>query len=37
MLDYRAKANGLINVENPVVQAAREGRLEELPDDADSD
>ncbi|KAJ9222281.1 hypothetical protein DTO169C6_5410 [Paecilomyces variotii] len=37
VLFERAKANGLINVENPVVQAAREGRLEELPDDADSD
>ncbi|KAL1850838.1 hypothetical protein Plec18167_002579 [Paecilomyces lecythidis] len=37
VLFERARANGLINVENPVVQAAREGRLEELPDDADSD
>lgn len=32
----RAKERGLIP-EHPVAQAAREGRLEELPDDADSD
>ncbi|KAL1964594.1 hypothetical protein VTN77DRAFT_6768 [Rasamsonia byssochlamydoides] len=37
VLFERAKANGVINVENPVAQALREGRLEELPDDADSD
>lgn len=36
-LQYRAKANGLITMENPVAQAVREGRFEELPDDADSD
>lgn len=34
---HRAKANGLITMENPVAQALQEGRLEELPDDADSD
>lgn len=34
---HRAKANGLINVENPVTQALHEGRFEELPDDTDSD
>ena len=33
----RARANGLITMENPVAQAVREGRFEELPDDADSD
>ena len=32
----RARANGFI-AENPVAQAVREGRFEELPDDADSD
>ncbi|KAI2792388.1 hypothetical protein POX_b02425 [Penicillium oxalicum] len=37
VLFERAKANGLISVENPVAQAVREGRFEELPDDADSD
>ncbi|KAJ5280840.1 hypothetical protein N7478_006212 [Penicillium angulare] len=37
VLFERAKANGLLNVENPVTQALHEGRLEELPDDADSD
>ncbi|KAL2216770.1 guanine nucleotide exchange factor [Thermoascus aurantiacus ATCC 26904] len=38
VLFERAKANGVINVENPVAQALREGRLEELPDsDSDSD
>lgn len=37
VLFERAKANGLISMENPVAQALREGRLEELPDDADSD
>lgn len=37
VLFERAKANGLITVENPVAQALHEGRLEELPDDADSD
>ncbi|KAJ6135297.1 hypothetical protein N7512_000457 [Penicillium capsulatum] len=37
VLFERAKANGLITVENPVAQALQEGRLEELPDDADSD
>ncbi|THC95154.1 hypothetical protein EYZ11_005357 [Aspergillus tanneri] len=31
-----AKANGLLNVENPVTQALQEGRLQELPD-SDSD
>lgn len=35
--EYRARANGLLNVENPVTQALHEGRFEELPDDADSD
>lgn len=34
---HRAKANGLLNVENPVTQALHEGRFEELPDDTDSD
>ncbi|KAJ5675474.1 hypothetical protein N7462_008371 [Penicillium macrosclerotiorum] len=37
VLFERARANGLITVENPVAQALHEGRLEELPDDADSD
>lgn len=37
VLFERAKANGLLTVENPVAQALHEGRLEELPDDADSD
>ncbi|KAL1989183.1 hypothetical protein VTN96DRAFT_3730 [Rasamsonia emersonii] len=36
VLFERAKERGLIP-EHPVAQAAREGRLEELPDDADSD
>ncbi|KAJ5175145.1 uncharacterized protein N7482_001022 [Penicillium canariense] len=37
VLFERARANGLITMENPVAQAVREGRFEELPDDADSD
>lgn len=37
VLFERAKANGLLTMENPVAQALHEGRLEELPDDADSD
>ncbi|KAJ5774102.1 hypothetical protein N7457_008998 [Penicillium paradoxum] len=37
VLFERAKANGLLNVENPVTQAFHEGRFEELPDDSDSD
>ncbi|KAJ5681899.1 uncharacterized protein N7477_001839 [Penicillium maclennaniae] len=37
VLFERAKANGLLTVENPVAQALHEGRFEELPDDADSD
>ncbi|KAJ5659414.1 hypothetical protein N7507_005865 [Penicillium longicatenatum] len=37
VLFERAKANGLLTVENPVTQAFHEGRFEELPDDADSD
>ncbi|CAG8033201.1 unnamed protein product [Penicillium salamii] len=37
VLFERARANGLLNVENPVTQALHEGRFEELPDDADSD
>ncbi|KAJ5582611.1 Guanine nucleotide exchange factor Ric8 [Penicillium sp. DV-2018c] len=37
VLFERAKANGLINVENPVTKALHEGRFEELSDDADSD
>ncbi|KAJ5610623.1 hypothetical protein N7510_007342 [Penicillium lagena] len=37
VLFERARANGLITAENPVAQALREGRFEELPDDADSD
>ncbi|PKY05936.1 hypothetical protein P168DRAFT_303631 [Aspergillus campestris IBT 28561] len=36
VLFERARANGLLNVENPVRVAAQEGRLEELPD-SDSD
>uniref|UniRef100_A0A093VHY9 Synembryn-B n=1 Tax=Talaromyces marneffei PM1 TaxID=1077442 RepID=A0A093VHY9_TALMA len=36
VLFERARANGFI-AENPVAQAVREGRFEELPDDADSD
>ena len=32
----RAKANGILKVENPVAQAVREGRFEEL-SDSDSD
>ena len=34
---YRAKANGLLGVENPVAQALHEGRLEELSDSDESD
>ncbi|CAG8098381.1 unnamed protein product [Penicillium olsonii] len=37
VLFERAKANGMLNVENPVTQALHEGRFEELQDDADSD
>ncbi|KAL1998986.1 hypothetical protein VTN02DRAFT_5231 [Thermoascus thermophilus] len=38
VLFERAKANGVLNVENPVAQALREGRFEELPDsDEESD
>ncbi|KAJ5300976.1 uncharacterized protein N7443_005978 [Penicillium atrosanguineum] len=37
VLFERAKANGLLSVENPVTQALHEGRFEELSDDADSD
>ncbi|KAL4804240.1 guanine nucleotide exchange factor [Aspergillus unguis] len=38
VLFERAKANGILGVENPVTQALQEGRLEELPDsDSDSD
>ncbi|KAL4893866.1 guanine nucleotide exchange factor [Aspergillus ambiguus] len=38
VLFERARANGILNVENPVAQALREGRLEELPEsDGDSD
>ncbi|KAL5333018.1 guanine nucleotide exchange factor [Aspergillus crustosus] len=36
VLFERAKANGILGVENPVTQALREGRFEELPD-SDSD
>ncbi|OJI98099.1 hypothetical protein ASPVEDRAFT_37533 [Aspergillus versicolor CBS 583.65] len=36
VLFERAKANGILGVENPVTQALQEGRLEELPD-SDSD
>ncbi|KAI9931051.1 hypothetical protein MW887_010706 [Aspergillus wentii] len=32
VLFERAKANGILNVENPVTQALHEGRFEELPD-----
>lgn len=32
---YRARANGILNVENPVRQAAEEGRFEELSDSDD--
>ncbi|KAB8078360.1 guanine nucleotide exchange factor [Aspergillus leporis] len=37
VLFERAKANGILKVENPVTQALHEGRLEELPDSDDSD
>ncbi|CAI7587162.1 hypothetical protein N7533_013644 [Penicillium manginii] len=37
VLFERARANGLLGVENPVRTAVQEGRFEELPDDADSD
>ncbi|CRG90129.1 Synembryn-like protein C3E7,04c [Talaromyces islandicus] len=37
VLFERARASGFIRAENPVAQAVREGRFEELPDDADSD
>lgn len=37
VLFERARANGLLGVENPVRQAVEAGRFEELPDDADSD
>ncbi|EAU34367.1 conserved hypothetical protein [Aspergillus terreus NIH2624] len=36
VLFERARANGILNVENPVRQALHEGRFEELPD-SDSD
>ncbi|KAL4867329.1 hypothetical protein BDV12DRAFT_209930 [Aspergillus spectabilis] len=36
VLFERAKANGILGVENPVTQALREGRFEEVPD-SDSD
>ncbi|KAL3473571.1 guanine nucleotide exchange factor [Aspergillus californicus] len=36
VLFERAKANGILGVENPVTQALHEGRFEELPD-SDSD
>ncbi|KAI9042603.1 synembryn [Aspergillus affinis] len=36
VLFERAKANGILNVENPVTQALHEGRLQEL-SDSDSD
>ncbi|KAM7206991.1 Guanine nucleotide exchange factor [Rhypophila sp. PSN 637] len=37
VLFERLKKNGLISVENPVAQAMREGRFEELPDDYEED
>ncbi|KKK19293.1 hypothetical protein ARAM_001132 [Aspergillus rambellii] len=37
VLFERAKANGILTVENPVTQALREGRFEELSDSGDSD
>ncbi|KAJ5895124.1 hypothetical protein N7495_006815 [Penicillium taxi] len=37
VLFERARANGILTMENPVAQAVREGRFEELSDDADSD
>lgn len=40
MLTYgnRLKSTGVMNVENPVAQAVREGRIQELPSDhSDSD
>ncbi|KAJ5980370.1 hypothetical protein N7481_007668 [Penicillium waksmanii] len=37
VLFERARANGLLGVENPVRTAVEEGRFEELSDDADSD
>ena len=30
MLDGRLRATGVVNVENPVAKAAREGRFEEI-------
>ena len=33
----RLKATGVVDVENPVTQAAREGRIEELPDSDDDE
>lgn len=33
----RLKANGIIDVENPVAKAQAEGRFEELASDEDSD
>ncbi|KAE8147970.1 guanine nucleotide exchange factor [Aspergillus avenaceus] len=37
VLFERLKTNGVLQVENPVAQAVREGRFEELPDSDDSD
>ncbi|KAL2270990.1 hypothetical protein VTJ83DRAFT_361 [Remersonia thermophila] len=38
VLFERLRSTGVVNVENPVAQAYREGRIQELPDDAsDSD
>ncbi|RAK82494.1 synembryn [Aspergillus fijiensis CBS 313.89] len=37
VLFERAKASGILNVENPVTRALHEGRFEELPDSDDSD
>ncbi|PWY93483.1 synembryn [Aspergillus sclerotioniger CBS 115572] len=37
VLFERARANGILSVENPVTRALQEGRFEELPDSDDSD
>ncbi|BCS12800.1 synembryn [Aspergillus luchuensis IFO 4308] len=37
VLFERARANGILQVENPVTRALHEGRFEELPDSDDSD
>lgn len=35
MVRCRLKATGVMDVQNPVEEAYRSGRIEELPDDSD--